>query len=117
MIAILAIATLSLATLPGQTLDPELLRSVEELIHTGIETRHMVGVTRDGTQTSYGMGWITAELDGRRIVVHIGSQVGTSTSLILLPDEGIVVAVMCNTEGTNPGPIGRRIAFLVESRR
>ena len=63
------------------------------------------------------MGWIVAAPDGRRIVVHVGSQVGANTSLILLPDDGVVVAVMCNTEGTNPGPIGRRIAFLVESRR
>ncbi len=45
MIALLPIATLTLATLPGQTLDAELLRSVEELIHTEIETQHMVGVS------------------------------------------------------------------------
>ena len=73
--------------------------------------------TRDGTQTSYGMGWIVAERVGRRMVVHTGSQVGAKTSLILLRDDGIVVAVMCNTEGTDPGRIGRRIAFLIESRR
>ena len=73
--------------------------------------------TREGTQTSYGMGWIIAERAGRRFVVHVGTQLGASTSLILLRDEGIVVAVMCNTEDTNPGLIGRRIAFLVESSR
>ncbi len=73
--------------------------------------------TRDGTQTRYGMGWILAELDGRRIVAHGGSQAGAKTSLMLLRDSGIVVAVMCNTEGTNPSRIVRRIVTLVESGR
>ena len=71
--------------------------------------------TRDGTQTNYGMGWITAERAGSKFVVHTGAQAGASTSLILLRDAGVVVAVMCNTEGTNPGAMGRRIALLVES--
>ncbi len=73
--------------------------------------------TRDGTRTRYGMGWIIAEWVGRRIVAHGGSQAGARTSLVVLRDDGIVVAVMCNTEGTDPGRIGRRIAFLVESTR
>ena len=38
--ALLPIASLSLAP-PGQTLDAELLRSVEELIHTEIGTQHI----------------------------------------------------------------------------
>ena len=85
------------------------------------ETRDLMWTaqkTVDGTQTSYGLGWNVPERDGRRTVGHGGSQARVRTQLLLLPDDGVVVSVMCNTEGTNPGRIAQQLANLViDSRR
>ena len=69
--------------------------------------------TRDGEETSYGLGFQVSETAGRRTVGHSGSQRRVQTQLILLPDQGIAVSVMCNTEGTNPGAIAREVATVV----
>jgi CubicO group peptidase (beta-lactamase class C family) len=47
----------------------------------------------------YGLGWGIASLDGHRIVGHNGGQAGTSTTLKLLPERKLAVAIMTNVEG------------------
>ena len=47
----------------------------------------------------YGLGWGIGMLEGHRIVGHNGGQAGTSTTLKLVPDRQLAVAVMTNLEG------------------
>ena len=92
------------------------IQSVESGRVVTAETRDAMWTrqtTRDGEETSYGLGFQISELEGRRTVGHSGSQRRVQTQLILLPDQGVAVSVMCNTEGTNPGLIARRLATMV----
>ncbi len=60
----------------------------------------------DGAQIQYGMGWLVSP-DGAptKRVSHSGGQAGTSTLLVLHPEEGTAVAVMCNLEGAELAPL------------
>lgn len=49
--------------------------------------------------SGYGLGWEIRPVDGHRVVGHNGGQAGTSTSLKLIPDRQLAVAVMTNLEG------------------
>jgi serine beta-lactamase-like protein LACTB, mitochondrial len=69
--------------------------------------------TRDGKETDYGLGFRVAELDGTRLIEHSGSQEKTITHLLILPDRGVVIALMANTEGTRLGALARDLAKLV----
>jgi len=59
--------------------------------------------TKDGPETGYGLGWGVGEFHGHASVSHGGAQAGTRTFLGILPEQGIVVALMCNTEGVDFG--------------
>jgi CubicO group peptidase (beta-lactamase class C family) len=63
--------------------------------------------TRDGGQTSYGLGWAISERDGFKEVAHGGAQQRVSTYLYMLPDKGLAVALMANLEG-----VGNRLQDL-----
>lgn len=54
--------------------------------------------TTSGEETGYGMGWRVGEHSGRRIVWHTGGQAGTSTVLLIVPETGTCVAIMCNLQ-------------------
>jgi serine beta-lactamase-like protein LACTB, mitochondrial len=71
------------------------------------------GKTRDGKETGYGFGWGIGELDGTRMVAHGGGQSGVSTHLLLLPDKGIAVAVMCDLEEADVSRLTRSIAEIL----
>ena len=51
----------------------------------------------DGTSSEYGLGWGVSS-DGKR-ASHTGAQQGASSSLLVLRDQGTVIAILCNTEG------------------
>jgi CubicO group peptidase (beta-lactamase class C family) len=55
--------------------------------------------TRDGRLTDYGMGLATWPLRGHYLVAHSGAQPETSTLLLLLPGEGVAIALASNVEG------------------
>jgi CubicO group peptidase (beta-lactamase class C family) len=55
--------------------------------------------TRDGRLTDYGMGFATWPLRGHYLVAHAGAQPETSTLLVLLPAEGVAIALASNMEG------------------
>jgi CubicO group peptidase (beta-lactamase class C family) len=69
--------------------------------------------TRDGKPTRYGMGWGIQELAGKRVVSHGGGQQGISTDLILLPDDGIAIAVMLNRENAPAAAIAHKVLEIV----
>lgn len=55
--------------------------------------------TKDGEQTNYGLGWSVSADDAKvRTVSHSGGQAGTATLMVLQPDTGRAVSVMCNLE-------------------
>ena len=56
--------------------------------------------TLDGNSTDYGLGWKIESRLGRKFVSHTGGQAGTSTVLVLSPESGTVVAIMCNLQNT-----------------
>lgn len=77
------------------------------------ETRELAWqsqATADGTDTGYGLGWRILEINGRRHITHSGSQAGTSTMLVILPEAPLVVAVMSNLQGAPTGKLAFAIA-------
>ncbi len=54
---------------------------------------------RDGTATSYGVGWnVGTDQQGRRYVAHTGGSIGGISVLALYPDQHLVVAIAVNTD-------------------
>ncbi|MEZ6138361.1 MAG: serine hydrolase [Pirellulaceae bacterium] len=66
--------------------------------------------TSDGKLTDYGLGWRISQHGNRKVVSHTGGQAGTSTVLLLFPDTGTSVAVMCNLEGLPLTALAKAIA-------
>lgn len=55
--------------------------------------------TRDGRLIDYGMGFATYPLRGHYLVAHAGGQPETTTFLVLVPAEDLVIALASNLEG------------------
>lgn len=70
--------------------------------------------TRDGKETSYGLGWNLSERDGMKEVYHGGSAAGFSTFLYLIPDKGLAIVLLANLEllGQRREILARQIADL-----
>ncbi len=71
--------------------------------------------TADGTVTSYGLGFGVSQVDGHMVAAHSGSQQKTATYLIMDPEAGIVIALMCNTEGTRLHTLGADLMRLLRT--
>lgn len=69
--------------------------------------------TDAGEETGYGLGWSVKVVEGSRIVRHGGAQTGARTSLVCFVDDGVVVAVTCNSEWCNPPRVAVPIARLL----
>lgn len=70
--------------------------------------------TRDGRETSYGLGWGLSEREGLREVAHSGAQQRVSTLLYMLPEKGLAVVLMANLEGVERRTeLARQIAAIV----
>jgi len=70
--------------------------------------------TKAGKSTRYGLGFRIIKADKPRIVGHSGGQPRVSTMLILRPDEGVVVAIMCNLEGGGAATIAGRVSDKID---
>lgn len=64
-------------------------------------------------ESSYGLGWNVAEIEGHRVVSHSGGSMGATAMLIVLPDDGIVVSVLGNTSGVGHAGIAGRVARIL----
>jgi CubicO group peptidase (beta-lactamase class C family) len=71
------------------------------------------GRLNDGFQNDYAQGLFVLTYRGVREVSHGGSTAGYQTFLGRFPDQGLSVAVLCNTTGTNPSQHAHAIANLV----
>ncbi len=81
------------ALLEGRLLKPETLR----LLWTSQKTA-------DGKETMYGMGWsVDRDKRGRRRVRHSGGAQGGTANLVIYPDEGLVVAMIVNSDESFTG--------------
>lgn len=69
--------------------------------------------TRDGSPIDYALGFRTGRRNGHRFAGHSGAQSRVSTVLLILPDDGIVVVLLCNLEGVKLQPLAERLAELV----
>lgn len=58
----------------------------------------------DGTNTHYGYGWGISEYEGHRMVEHGGGINGFVTHALSLPEDGLFVAVLTNTEDPPESP-------------
>lgn len=70
--------------------------SVDELLRPRIDA---------GELGSYGMGWLTKTVHGRRVAYHTGSVPdATNTYALMVPDEGWGVVVLVNAFASGRGP-------------
>ncbi|MDG1898021.1 MAG: serine hydrolase, partial [Fuerstiella sp.] len=69
--------------------------------------------TRDGKDTGYGLGWKVASRLGQKRVSHTGGQSGTSTVLLLIPETGTSVAIMCNLQHVSLLQLAESVADIV----
>ena len=63
----------------------------------------------DGSQNGYGLGWGTQKKYGLHLVEHTGSQQGTSTSFILVPERRAGIVVLANMDGVNAAALSTEI--------
>ena len=65
------------------------------------EAAHAPGISPPG----YGIGWmVTPTTSGHTLIHHGGGMMGVSTMLMMVPAEGLVVAVLCNGRGPAEEP-------------
>jgi serine beta-lactamase-like protein LACTB len=67
----------------------------------------------DGSQNGYALGWGTQKKYGLALVEHTGSQQGTSTSIILVPELRAGVVVLINMDGVNAAALSTEILKIV----
>ncbi|MEP6540084.1 MAG: serine hydrolase, partial [Bryobacteraceae bacterium] len=65
-----------------------------------------------GTGISYAAGLVVTTTDGVREVSHGGATGGYRTWLARFPDQGVSVAVLCNSASANPSKLGHETARL-----
>lgn len=67
-------------------------------------------VLADGKATDYGFGLSMDRWEERRRVSHGGGIFGFTSMLLTLPDDGVTVAVLSNSDGMNPGKVADDVA-------
>jgi hypothetical protein len=77
-----------------------------------IEEMHTQGVLDSGEVIAYASGLQLRDYKGVPIVEHSGSTAGYRGHLTRYPDQGLAVAVMCNTTTGNAGGLLRQVADL-----
>jgi len=96
-----------LAQLDGGQLDGTAVMSAGTV--TRQQTPHMLlpedPTFPESTRHAYGLGWMIGRYRGHRIADHGGGIDGFQTECMLLPDDGIGVAVMTNTSSAAIAPV------------
>ncbi len=63
----------------------------------------------DGSENGYALGWGRAKKFGLSLVSHSGSQQGTSTSIILIPERRAGIVVLANMDGVDATALSTEI--------
>ncbi|MCH2181800.1 MAG: beta-lactamase family protein [Mariniblastus sp.] len=69
--------------------------------------------TLDGKATTYGLGWVVTQADQSPRVSHSGGQAGTSTYLMILPEQQAAIAIMTNLQGAPCTRLARTLQNLI----
>ncbi len=59
---------------------------------------------------AYGLGWAVTELEGHPLLIHSGGDFGIAAMTLLLPRDGIGIAVYCNSSGRGTVPLPYALA-------
>jgi len=86
--------------------DKLVARSTRDLMWTSLKTA-------DGKEDSYGLGWEVGKDLGVVDVHHGGSQQGTSTFFMIVPERRTGVVVLINLEGGNARDLGTELMKIV----
>lgn len=71
------------------------------------------GKLNDGSQISYGMGWVLDSYRGLFLASHTGSTIGFRTGIMRFPQKRTTVAVLVNRANASPIELCRKIIDLV----
>ncbi len=66
--------------------------------------------SRPGDPMRYALGWSVGFVGSHPIFAHGGGQAGTSTSLLLVPDQHLAIAVFTNRDGADMTGLSQKIA-------
>jgi serine beta-lactamase-like protein LACTB len=67
----------------------------------------------DGSQNGYALGWGTQKKYGLVLVEHTGGQQGTSTSIILVPEQHVGIVVLANMDDVDSAGLSTEILKIV----
>jgi CubicO group peptidase (beta-lactamase class C family) len=63
------------------------------------------GKLNDGSEHGYGLGLFVGELDGHRMIEHAGGINGFLSQVAWLPEDDLMIAVLCNSTDSSPGAL------------
>ena len=89
------------------------LQTFKLLKRETLELMYVPQKTKDGKETTYGLGWGVGSRNGQRTVGHSGGQQRISTFLHMQPDQGLAVVIMSNLEGARLGDLAQRIGDVL----
>lgn len=84
--------------------------------HDLVTAMHTPGQLGDGQSTAYGYGLALGVYRGVKIAEHAGGDAAFRSHFLRFPDQRFAVAIFCNTPGSPPGQLARRIADHVLAR-
>ena len=90
--------------------DHLLRRPTRDLMWTSLKTG-------DGKETGYGLGWGTGNDLGVFTVEHSGGQQGTSTDIVIAPEQQAAVVVLMNLDGADASGLANQILKIVVGLR
>lgn len=85
----------------------ELVRTAKLVSEAGRDAMWTRAKLQDGSEVAYGLGWNVSK--DRAEMAHTGSQQGAQSALLVVPGEGLVIAVLTNTNGTRPREVVERV--------
>lgn len=99
----------------------DLVRLARTLYAAKIVTPEMFQVmttpqrTRSGAETPFGLGWYLQQKQGHKVVGFAGMERQASSVLLMIPDEQVAVALMCNLERTALTEVGLHVLELLRT--
>jgi D-alanyl-D-alanine carboxypeptidase len=67
----------------------------------------------NGKSAGYGFGLGIGEMFHRKVVAHSGGVPGFITENFTIPHDGVAIVVLGNSDGFQPGPLARQIAYAI----
>jgi CubicO group peptidase (beta-lactamase class C family) len=69
-------------------------------------------LARARNSRGYGFGWMTAEVEGHRLLAHGGSRPGYTAYVARYPEDRLTVALLMNLGGAEPASLAARVAAV-----